>query len=243
MVSRDMPDGDSSFFAINETGLSRDTYRRHASKFGHYFVSAAGEFGVEQMDDDVMKMLLGQVGIFPFDPSVVERLGDSYPFLYNSGKTDEAYSLAAWVAENYEQATEMVEPYVQHLRKIHDQDRTLLGFWDSMDHVISQHYETHRVKKSVDGKKDLLTTVYEVASKLGDKFTLDVFLDVLEEHVTWLKPWGRKGTLQVYGDVETNMPTLYDLRTMLDNVGWVDQCDAGVTLKCVREPIKGVLDG
>jgi len=50
--------------------------------------------------------------------------------------------------------------------------------------------------------------------------------------------------LQDIGKVGHVLPTLYDIREMLDNLGWVDTCEGQrIMLRKERDPLPGVFDG
>lgn len=244
-VERSLPNRDRSFFYSFHTGVRGDAYLREIARY-HYFVSSCTEtVGPDDLEDEMLRILMGQVGIFPAIPSIRDRLQPDYPFLYNAGNTDEVLTLVDWVVSHYDKAQEMIIPSVKLLTECHDDRKTSLDFWRGMQDIIEERYRVNRLKDRPEGEKQpLFSTVYDVARGLGDEFVLDVFLDVLEEKVTWLKPFGRKGTLKEYGDVAENLPTLYDLREMLDNLGWADQCDGiDIRLKRERDPMEGVLNG
>jgi hypothetical protein len=236
-VHRAYPSKDRAFLRSIDVSLFHDAYRREVAK-NHFFISAVSGFDCASvLEDELLSLLLGQVGVFPRGPLTSTRL-DGYPFMYDN--EDEALSLAEWVALNWEKALRMVEPFVSGLRNELSVDNAANVFWSEICHRIDSCYKIHQMKNT---KKDAFRTVYDVATKLGEQFDLDVFLDVLEEHLTWLKPWG-KGALKEMGRVSPGLPTLYDIREMLDNLGWVDACDGmNIVLNREREPAEGVLDG
>ena len=236
---------DRSAFDVFHTGVRMGMYLKEMSRY-HCFVSFSdNDSMVDEIEDELLRLIMGQVGVFPCVKWVTDRIGEDYPFLYNVGKEEEAIALLEWIVDNFGDAQERISSVVEKLAEEHDDRVTLLGAWSEIVKVIDSQYAVNIMRcNSGDDKKSLFSLVYDVATKLGDKFAIDVFLDVLEEHATWLKPWGRKGTLKQFGDVDFHLPTLFDLREMLDNLGWVDQCDgADIMLKRERSPLEGVFVG
>lgn len=240
-VRRSLPGDDVAYLSDIMANIPLDAYDMEVAK-AHLFVSAAPSESV--FDEEVRRLVLGQVGVFPHEAFIVDVLGDDYPFYYNAGKEEEALAMASWVSENYDEATGMTEPFRTRVSKRLHQSSVFRGAWEHITGLIDQRYSIHELKDVPEGtaKVPLFNVVYNVANGLGDEFAMRVFLDVLEEHVTYLKPWGRKGTLQVLGQVKAAIPSLYDLRQMLDNLGWIDRCDQSeVVLTRERDPLPGVL--
>jgi len=239
MIENALPKKDSSFIKYINAGVSKDTYLREVAR-SQFFVSTIGEYDILAGEEELSRLLLGQVGVFPYIEMIRERLGKKYPFYYNSENQEEAMAMAAWVVENYGDAKEQIKPIIARLRKEHNQDCTAKKAWEQITKKIDETYVFHRVRPRAEAdhkKQSLFFVVYNLAKKLGDEFSLDVFLDILEEHVTWLKPWSKKGTLKELGEVSAALPTLYDIRQMLDNLGWVDQCTGvNIMLRREREP-------
>jgi len=238
-IENALPKKDSSFIKYINAGVSKDTYLREVAR-SQFFVSTIGEYDILAGEEELSRLLLGQVGVFPYIEMIRERLGKKYPFYYNSENQEEAMAMAAWVVENYGDAKEQIKPIIARLRKEHNQDCTAKKAWEQITKKIDETYVFHRVRPRAEAdhkKQSLFFVVYNLAKKLGDEFSLDVFLDILEEHVTWLKPWSKKGTLKELGEVSAALPTLYDIRQMLDNLGWVDQCTGvNIMLRREREP-------
>ena len=45
-----------------------------------------------------------------------------------------------------------------------------------------------------------------------------------------------------FGNVREPLPTMFDLRMMLDNLGWIDRCDGyKIVFERERDPLEGVL--
>jgi hypothetical protein len=239
-----LPGKDSSFVSQFLPGLSKIEYEKEVES-AHVFVSVTGKGSpFDEFEEEVHRLLLGQIGVFPLTGLSLEILGSEYPFLYNQGKVDEAICLVEWIAENYKEAIELINPFIEKIRGSRETKSISLRVWSEMKKVIDSSYRISHMKESKDGKrKPLFTTIYSIASKLGKEFALDVFLDILEEHVTWLKPWGNKGALQEIGKIGHVLPTLYDIREMMDNLGWVDTCEGQrIMLRKERDPLPGVLD-
>ena len=243
-VEKLMPSGDNSFVDTIHSSMKGLAYYRDASR-SLYFVSIADRVGCHSdFDDEIARVILGQVGIFPAAHWITSLVGRDYPLLYNAGHMDEAYALAVWITQNREEALRAAKSLRDRFVREYDMTETHPVFFDRVGRLIDNDYEIHHLKKVAGKKKPFFNLVYDISQKLGDSFALDVFLDVLEEHATWLKPWGRKGTLKSYGDMGDALPTLYDIREMLDNLGWIDLCDnADIRLKRVRNPLDGVIDG
>ncbi len=237
-----LPDRDISYISEIKSSVPRDSYYLEAAK-AHMFISVGRTEGA--FHEELERLILGQVGVFPYKEFVIELFGDKYPFYYNEGDMDEAYEMTAWVAENYDEAIGMIEPFVKIVKEKLSRSQVFLDAWATMGNSIDEGYRVHTMRDAEDGKAlPLLNAVKKVAEGLGEEFAMTVFLDVLEETVSYLKPWGRKGTLQTLGRVKTPLPTLYDLREMLDNLGWVDQHSGSeIIVRKVRDPLKGVLNG
>lgn len=242
-VERFFPNGDGSFLSTIRASLRPDEYYREAS-LCRFFVSVADRASCfEEFEREVALCLLGQVGVFPASDWIMDRVGGDYPLLYNVGCMDEAYALIVWVVQNKEEAKKIALKLKDKFIVEHDQHSVHYLFFERVLALIKNEYRIHKLKKFSGKKRPLFSIIYDVSQRLGDEFALDVFLDVLEEHVTWLKPWGRKGTLKSYGDVSIALPTLYDIREMLDNLGWVDTCEkSDIYLRREREPLPEVLE-
>jgi hypothetical protein len=226
MLRRCLPDDDTSYLMEINCGLAHDAYLTELVK-AHLFVSVAESEGA--IWEDVRKLLLGQIGVFPYrSGSALSRLlGDSYPFYYNEGREEEAIELALWISGNYDDASAQIAETVEKCRSVFERGPVLHKVWNQITSIIDERYQTHEFKGEVesrDAKLSLQGSVKKVASALGNEFALQVFLDILEENATWLKPWGHKGTLQTLGRVRESLPTMYDLRELLDNLGWKDTC-------------------
>lgn len=225
-VKKTYSDRDVSYITEVNAGLPLNSYYLEAAK-AHLFVSAI-ENEIAFIDE-VRRLILGQVGIFPYRDFVVEFLGKDYPFYYNDGNTNEACELAIWIKDNYREATKQIEKFVQVAREKISEKMVFGIAWESIKERIDLFY---RVNK----RSSLFDSVSKVAKGLGDEFAMAVFLDVLEEHVSYLKPWGQKGTLQILGRVRAPLPTMYSLREMLNNLGWEDTCEGpDVTLRLNRK--------
>jgi hypothetical protein len=240
-LDRVLPKGDTSFIGSVGMRVGLDSYRRSLAK-GHLFVSVSNRFNTLAGEEEIGRLVYGQVGVFPHEEWAIGRLGPDYPFYYNTGEDDEAVLLAEWIVKNYEDAAERIVPTIQKLRTEQSLGRSVDMAWGAIQATLDERYRVNQIKGPTnENKQPLFLTVYQVASKLGDEFSLDVFLDVMEEHLPWLKPWGRKGSLKVLGDVPQALPTLYDIRVMLDNLGWVDQCDGpNIVVRREREPLPDV---
>jgi len=239
-VKQMLPDRDVSYISEIKSKIPVDAYYIDAAR-SHLFVSAGvSEVGLH---DELELLVLGQVGVFPYVDFIREYLGDDYPFYYNAGKWTEAYEMAAWITENYSEAQVMIEEHVERVRKSVSLEANLFRTWGFVKHEIESQYSVYKMTEPEDGKVPLFAEVYMVAQGLGEQFAMTVFLDVLEEKVSYLKPWNRKGTLLTLGNVKVPLPTMYDLRLMLDNLGWVDQCKGynAVFLR-ERDPLDGVFD-
>lgn len=235
-IEQALPKKDTSFLKGLIANVNIDTYR-HSVASAHVFVSVLEDRDVSMFSEELTRLILGQIGVFPYTQSVIRELGD-YPFVYNEGEEDEAVEMAIWVLENYDKATEMAKPMISKLREKHDIRKTSVAAWDAIQKRVDRAYVVNQMKESRTGRPTLFQTVYKVASGLGKEFTLDVFLDVMEEHLNWLKAYGRKGSLKEFGDVPKALPTLYDMRMMLDNLGWVDTSEtAKVVLRKIRDPL------
>lgn len=221
MLKRSLPDDDTSYLIEINCGIGYDSYLAEVAKC-HLFVSVAED--EDAVYEDVRRILLGEVGVFPFVPAVTTVLGNDYPLLYNPWKEGEAVTLAKWVVDHYEEALEITAGARERLRSEFDRVKVMGLTWENIEKVIDSRYRQHEFKVEDAQKMSLSTAVKHVSSRLGDEFSLQVFLDILEEHATWLKPWGHKGTLQTLGRVRESLPTMYDLREMLDNLGWTDTC-------------------
>lgn len=225
MLKRSLPDDDTSYLAEINCSLAQDAYLTELAK-SHMFVSVSEGEGANW--EDVRKILLGQVGVFPYrqDGVLSRLLGEEYPFYYNVGREDEAVELAAWIAANYDDARSRIAPVVERCRSLFERKAVLRQAWGKITNIIDEGYRTHTFEEKEEaGKKlSLQGSLKKVATGLGNEFALQVFFDILEEHATWLKPWGHKGTLQTLGRVHESLPTLYDLRELLDNLGWKDTC-------------------
>lgn len=235
-----LPDRDVSYISEIKSKVPKDAYYIDAAR-AHLFVSA----GVSEvaLHDEMERMILGQIGVFPYVDFVREALGNNYPFYYNPGKWTEAYEMAAWIVENYSEAEEMVKGVVGHVKLLLSEEINLGHVWSLMKHVIDSQYTVHKMQEPEDGKIPLFYEVMAVAKGLGEQFAMLVFLDVIEEKVSYLKPWNRKGSLMTLGNVKVPLPTMYDLREMLDNLGWVDQCKGhNAVFLWEREPLDGVLN-
>jgi hypothetical protein len=228
-----LPSGDSSFVRWINARASSAVYLKDVGR-AHLFVSVQEGYDSLANEEEFSRLLMGQIGIFPHLNWVTERLGSKYPFYYNFGNADEALAMAEWVATHYTEALGSVVSFVSRLRSEHDQESTLMMAWREMAERIQDCYVVHKMKERKDGKQPLFSVIHHIAEKLGDSFALDVFLDILEEHVPWLKPWNRKGALKELGEVPRVLPTLYDIREMLDNLGWVDTCE-GPSIMLRRE--------
>jgi hypothetical protein len=224
MLKRSLPDDDTSYLVDINCGLAYSAYLAELAK-SHLFVSVAEDEAA--VWEDVRKLLLGQVGVFPYrvDGILSRVLGDDYPFYYNPGRDDEAVDLAVWIAANYDDARSRIAAVVDRCRETFERKAVFKKVWEKLADIIDERYRTHEFKADEDVKKpSLQNLIKKVATGLGNEFALQVFLDVLEEHATWLKPWGHKGTLQTLGRVHESLPTMYDLRELLDNAGWKDTC-------------------
>jgi len=238
-IERALPQGDSSFIKVIEAQARPEHYELALAK-AHVFVSVARAHDTLAAEEELGRLLYGQVGVFPHQKWFSMRLGEDYPFYYTTEHDEEAFILAEWIAKNYEDAVGRIEPMVQKLREAQSLETSVAEGWEAMQMWMSAQYHVNEMKPVTD-KPTLFQTVYKVATGLGVSFNLDVFLDILEEHLPWLKAWGRKGSLKVLGDVPQALPTLYDIREMLDNLGWVDTCDGpDIMIRRVREPLPGV---
>ena len=240
-VKNALPDRDTSYIEDMRSGLTPDAYYLDAAK-GHLFISV----GKDEMTfhDEMERMVLGQVGVFPYEDFISEILGDGYPFYYTLGNYEEAYEMASWVVDNYKQAVKKIKTHVKKIRKIISNRVVFEKAWSQMKDQIDDGYMVNKMKSVVKDKRlPLFNTVQKVAEGLGDEFAMMVYIDVLEENVPWLKPWRQKGTLQKLGRVRSPLPTVYDVREMLDNLGWKDTCDGGeIMLKRIGKPKDGVFD-
>jgi len=217
--------GDVSFFDHFSAGAKRKECEIAEVK-GDFFVSSVSEYFPLNVELEVRRLMLGQVGIFPYHGLAVERLGEKYPFFYNSENLDEAIVMAEWVAKNILEAKEAISSFVEDLFKLYDPRKTSMVLWKGMGKIIDENYRVHKFKVSKEtNRKPVILVIKDIAEKLGERFSFNVIIDILEEHVPWLKPWNRKGTLKTYGEVPINLPTVFDLREMLDNLGWTDMCD------------------
>jgi len=223
-VEKVFPQLDRSFIQGINARMGLEVYCRSLAS-AHLFVSCASEFDLAAHEEEIGRLLYGMVGIFPHEPWVISRLGKDYPFYYNTGNADEATVLAEWIVTNYDEAVEMIFPLILRLRDEQRLSKVSGQVWEEISMLIRNQYRVHLDRSGKDGKLTLFQVVEKVAKGLGNEFHLDVFLDVIEEHLPWLKPWGRKNSLKVLGDVPQSLPTLYDLREILDNLGWVDTCD------------------
>jgi len=238
-VKRTFPDRDVSYMSEVNVGVSGDSYYLEAAR-AHLFVSATDN--EVAFYDEIERLILGQVGVFPYLSFTEEVLGRDYPFFYNLGNEDEACELAVWISENYDKAVRKIKKHIRRVRKEISKEVIFGSIWNHICKCIDDSYRINVLKKEVKGKRQpLMNSVQKVAESLGDEFMMTVFLDVLEETVGWLKPWNRKGTLKTLGLVRQPLPTMYDLREMLDNLGWVDQCDDSEIRLCrERKPLEGV---
>lgn len=235
-VRESFPGGDSSFISSIQLDIPRGLYDTTVSNSG-VFVSFSESNEISDQEEEIGRLLHNQVGVFPYLRWAIDRVGSDYPFFYNSGNDDEALILAEWIACNYKEAVDSISHITERLLSEHCISGSSAACWDSMKSNIDSQYKIWEMKSSRSGKRTLFQTVYSIASTLGDEFYLDVFLDVLEEHFSWLKPFGRKGTLKIFGELRNYIPTLYDIREMLDNLGWIDVCDhSDIRLKRKREP-------
>lgn len=219
-----LPGGDSSFFSRFSVGVSRKECEA-AETCGDFFVSSISEFHPLSAEQDLKRLLVGQVGIFPYCGLAVECLGDDYPFFYNYENSGEATAMAIWVSENIVEARRLIAGHVVRLAAKRGQVESSSHAWDGIGRVIDEWYCVHKIRSSRSGRKSVMQVLFEISGKLSNRFSLDVIVDILEEHIPWLKPWNKKGTLKEYGDVPSNFPTMFDLREMLDNLGWTDMCD------------------
>ena len=237
--------GDSSFLSSCLSGLQRAVYLREVARC-HCFVSCSdGDRYVDEFEDELLRLLMGQVGVFPHAEWVAKRVGADYPFFYNVGCEEEAIVLVEWIVNNFDDACARIRGSVDGLRERHDDQVVSSGIMGDISRLIDEKYVVREMDYCQPGrKKPLFSLVHDVAKGIGDEFSLDVFLDILEEHASWLMPWGRKGTLKQFGEVDEHLPTLYDLRQMLDNLGWIDQCDGlDVVVKRERDPLPEVRNG
>jgi hypothetical protein len=237
-VDKAFPHGDKSFLRWLNTSVEKDEYDREVKR-GDFFVSVQGKGPSLIIEEELSRLIVGQVGIVPYGGLFVEKLGEGYPFYYNPCRLDEAVGMASWVADNLFESRKLVKSFSKDLMEKSDARIVAMDVWHAMAKEIDKTYRVHKMRRSLDGnRRSVLEVVYDVATKLGDHFMLDVFLDILEEHITWLKPFSRKGTLKSYGDVRPGLPTLYDLREMLDNCGWVDMGGGrGIVLQRVKDPV------
>lgn len=192
---------------------------------GDFFVSAFSENMIYESEDCIKRLISGQVGIFSYSGLAMERLGDNYPFFFNSGDVTEATAMASWVSENIETARSEIEPFVDKLVAENRRDVSFGRAWRRMCSVIDQQCGEASIAHSDDGDRGPLDiAISDISSKYGEKVSLDVVLDVLEEKVPWLKPWNRKGSIKTFGEIPDNLPTMYDIRHSLSGIGWEDDC-------------------
>jgi len=219
-IKQAFPDGDESFISSINPNVQMGAYTSHLS-MADMFVSFSSKFDTVDIDDELSRLLHGQVGVFPYARCSADRLGEDYPFYYNSGNSDEAFAVASWVVDHIGDARGMITDVVDKIRSNHFVDHVAGGVVGKIADIVHSHsgeYGGTR-ERSID-------VIGGVAERMGDSFPLDVFLDVMEEHLTWLKPFGRKGALKDFGSVRHNMITLYDIRSMLGDLGWVDLCNS-----------------
>lgn len=233
---------DYSIFSSVNLDAESDTVERDEGR-SHLFLSVAGRASdADEFEYELSLLARGQIGVFPHSELAEEEIS-GYPFLYNPGSVEEAESICEWVAQNWDEAVAMAETHVKAVVCKH---------WTSVagvaskeiERIIAENYRINRLRDAgtKKAKVPLFHTVHSVAKKLGDRFALSVFLDVLEEHVSWLKPWGHKGALLDVNSMRSSLPTLYDLREMLDNLGWVDECrETEIFVKRIRDPLPAVL--
>jgi len=221
VVNRFLNDGDRTSFVSVKTGLGTDMYLSEMSMAGCFISFADSKWDSGDMEDELLRLMVGQVGVFPYVDVVVSILGEDYPFYYNDGNILEAAALVEWIVANLKDAQKKISDIVDKLILEHDEKETFTSAWQHMSKVSDD------CSVSIDKmNKALVEQVENVAVALGNEFFLDVFLDVLEEKVPWLKPWGRKGLLKEYGDIDRSLPTLYDLRAILSFLGWHDACNS-----------------
>jgi len=232
-MKQKLPASDESFVSRMEGGLSLDLFRKEVAR-AHMFVSFADNELI--LNEEVERLFLGQVGIFPQKEWIMKILGP-YPYCYKD--EDEAVGMALRVAKNYDDAVDAVSSCVGGLKAKFSMDTISDRVWKEIVMEIDVGYQYYSVDKN---RSAFMNTVYKVAEGLGDEFDLRVFLDVLEEHSNWLKPWGHKGTLFELGQSRKGLPTIYDLRCMLDNLGWIDLCNGPeVVLKRMHEPRREIV--
>jgi hypothetical protein len=236
-------DGDYSYLGDMKAGVPVEAYYTEMAK-SHLFVSVAES--EKSFHDDLEKMVLGQVGIFPWKSNsfVANYFDSDYPFLYLPGDHDQALSMAQWVVDNYKDSVSMISKYVDKIRKLIDRKNVFVRVWSELEKVIFRQYRVYKMKEWNKLKRmPLFNAVNHVATQLGDQFAMRVFLDILEEQVTWLKPWNRKETLVTFGVNKEPLPTVFDLREMLSNLGWEDTCESpDIVLFKKHDVVKGVYD-
>lgn len=223
VVNDRFPDNDRSYVSTLKGGVDYREYLSYAGLCGIFVSLARDDSNLAVSNVEIQNMLMGQIGILPKTDYTIRLLDRDYPFLY----TDEsaAMDMAAYIHESYDSARKKISKYRGRLRDKFGWHNTNVDAWSA----ISAHIKKGQNHGSIRSKRrsDLFGTIQRVAEGLGDKFRFDVFLDVLEENATWIKPWGYKGAITTLGKSE-NLPTQYDIIEALGELGWTDMCDGEI---------------
>lgn len=237
-----LPDGDASFVSSFRCGLTTEELMGEFASADAFFVPDRVSTD-QNYETEILGLACGCVGVLPNREQYASRIGsvEVYPYYYEPAmEKDQAAEFLLWGIDNRDGfSSVMAESNVSGmLRELHDKNRTSRLIWDTIKKRVAAAYTTHDLMGKAGKKTSLVKSVHEVAKKLGDRFDLVSFVDVLEEQVSWMKPWGKKGAIHEVGQ-STTLPTLYQLREILDNLGWVDVGGSpGVTVQRKKQGVK-----
>jgi glycosyltransferase involved in cell wall biosynthesis len=229
--TQQIPDKDMSMLKTMKFGCPRDEYVQEAARC-HVFLSASK---VESFAMHIVEQLtLGLIGVLPNAQWVWDWIPKEYPFVYEPGDRVEAYTMISWVMDNYERAYEMARPFMDYVAKAYDSKESSKAIFDAFNQRIDERFVDYtkkplRFSKGGKFRYPFRLEVCDAADSLGESFSMPQLLQVLKARMKGTDV----GVFTKLGGPRLGVPTLYDIRMMLESYGWTDACD-GPKVRFVR---------